>query len=589
MSRTVVFQGQELVIPDAYSSLDLDALLTPTSGGVGIVALVGEADGGAPGLHVFPGGAPTSVVKNALKSGPGANACRLALRAGSDDLVKNGASTVIFAKTNQSTQGTAAIGSPTKFTLRSKQYGVAVNAYTAFVTSMSGGAILTVRENSPAANSIVESSPLVGTLPYFSVVFAGTATPATAALHYVSGVLRYVTALTSPGAGEVALNIDCTGLTVTQLVNTINQNTGYTATVLNQRGQVLVSSLDLVVTPVSILTAQSYVAGIFELQTWANSTSQLVTVERAAGDAGDKVPAPYPSSGVVTFTGGTRGASANSDVQNALNLLLGLRVNIVVPLFSSDSQDGSTVTIAAVNSQVKDHVDARSSLLGRSEAQAYVSIKGNKTAFEAEAARMGDMLVAVTSEAHTDLDIDGNIITYDEWAFAVICAQTQAGSPIGTPLENRLLPSSGRSNDVSWSFITDGPELIKKGCLFSIVDENNQIRIKGGYSSWLGDSNNARIYIETVESLLVFSFNHRQFMKERFLGRSAFTTGDVLAAISESETAERDSTKSIKGFDPKQTKLTSTTAGRLQYNLAVIPWEGVRFILPTVVAIREAA
>lgn len=589
MGRTQVFQGVELVIPDAYSALNVDALLTPTSGGIGIVALVGESDGGAPGIHVFPGGAPTTVVKKALKSGPGANASRLALRAGSDDLVKAGASTVLFVKTNASTQGTAAIGSPTKLTLTSKQYGVDVNAYTAFVTSMSGGAILTVRENSSAADSIVESSPIVGIVPYFSVVFAGTATPATGALHYVSGTLRYVTALTSPGAGEVALSIDCTGLTINQLVNTINQNTGYTATVLNQKGQVKVSDLDLVVTPVSILTVQNYAAGILELTQWATAVSQLVTVARAALDAGDKVPAPFPSSGVVTFSGGARGASANSDVQAALNKLLGLRVNIVVPLFSSDSQDGSTVTIAAVNSQVKDHVDARSSLLGRSEAQAYVSIKGNKTAFEAEAARMGDMLVAVTSQAITDLDIDGNIITYDEWGFAVTCAQTQAGSPIGTPLENRIIPVSGIANDVSWSTIVDGPELIKKGTLFAVVDENNQIRIKGGYSSWLGDSNNARIFIETVESLIVFSFNHRQFMKQRFLGKSVFTTGDILSAILESQTAERDTTKSIKGFDSKQTKLISTTAGRLEYNVAVVPWEGIRFILPTVVAIREAA
>lgn len=590
MGRTQVFQGVELVIPDAYSDLDLDALLTPTSGGVGIVALIGESDGGKPGITVFPGGAPTSVVKNALKSGPGANGSRLALRSGSDDLVRNGASTVLFAKTNNSTQGAAAIGSPTKLTLVSKQYGVFVNAYTASIVSMSGGAILTVRENSPAANSIVESSPLVGNTPYFSVAFAGTATPAVGSLHYVSGVLRYVTTLTSPGTGEVSLSIDCTGLTVNQLVNMINQNPGYTATVLNQFGQVLVSSLDLVVTPASLLTAgQSYFAGIYELTNWAASTSQLVTVTRTAGDAGDKVPAPFPASGVVTFTGGTRGTTANSDVQNMLNALLALRVNIVVPLFSSDSQDGSTVTIAAVNAQVKDHVDARSSLLGRSEAQAYVSVKGNKTVFEAMAASMGDMLVAVTSQAISDLDIDGNIITYDEWGFAVVCAQTQAGSAIGTPLENRIIPVQGISNDVSWSFITDGPELIKKGTLYAIVDENNEIRIKGGYTSWLGDSNNARIYIETVESLLIFSFNHRQFMKQKFLGKSVFTTGDILAAISESQGAERDTTKSIKGFDSTQTKLVSTTAGRLEYNLAVIPWEGIRFILPTVVAIREAA
>ena len=109
MSRTVVFKGVELIIPDVYSALDLDRLLAPTSGGVGIVALVGEADGGKPGITVIPGGSSSAVVKKAFRSGPLANMSRLALRSGTDPLVQAGASTVLAVKTNPSTQSTCSM------------------------------------------------------------------------------------------------------------------------------------------------------------------------------------------------------------------------------------------------------------------------------------------------------------------------------------------------------------------------------------------------------------------------------------------------------------------------------------------------
>lgn len=590
MGRTIVFNGQTLTIPEAYSVLNVDALLTPTAGGLGILAIVGESDGGAPGLNLIPGGASTTTIKKLLQSGPGADAARLALRSSqADPLVPAGASAVIFAQTNQSTRATSALS--TKGTFTTKRYGLATNAYTAFTTNVSGGKVATIRENSSAAASIVEMSPVLGVVPYFTLTYTGTGTAATASFHYTSGVLRLQTTLTGQSGGEVNLDIDCTGLTVNQLVNRINTFTGYVAAVANQKGQVLAADLDLKVSAVSILTPTvlSFVASQKELTDWATTTSQLVTYARAAGDAGDTVPSPFPTAGVLGFTGGTRGASSNSDVQNALNLLLGMRVNWVVPLFSSDNQDGSTVTIAAVNSQVKDHVESRSSLLGRSEAQACVSIKGNKAAFIAECARMGSMFVSVTSEQFTDLDIDGNVKLFPEWAAAVVAAQTKCGSATGTPLENRILPIIGSTNDVSWNFIVDGAELLQKGALLTMVDENNQRRWKGGYTSWLGDDNNGRIFIETVESLIIFAFNHRRFMKQRFLGKSVYTPGDVLAAISESEKAERDDTKSIKDYDKTQTKLFSATAGKLEYNVAVVPWEGIRFILPTILATRSAA
>lgn len=714
MGRSVVFNGVELTIPGAYSLLDVSRLLTPTSGGVGIVALIGEADGGKPGLHLFQGGASKSSVKTRLKSGPGANMVPLALRAGSDPRVPSGASAVLFYKTNNSLAASLSLGQvtgvaevrqfstvadvagslnntyldnlvaangtiyyvwynvasggtdpalvgktgimvaigtgdtanavatatraalnavsgtpfsaggsaalvtvtntgtgdvadladgavPTGFTgistttqgvtaetpaivLTTKQYGLFTNQYTAEISTALGASILTIRDE----NGIPESSVPVGSFEYASLQYSGNGTTATASLKYVSSMLKLQSTLSGQSDGSVNLDIDASLMTLKQLQSAIaTASSGYSLSITAGKEQMLVKDLDLVKVAQNIKSPAklSFKAGLFELVQWSNTQSQLVTVARGSGNDADVVP---PSVSVTAFSGGARGASSNSSVQAAFDALLEFRVNIAVPLFSSDNQDGSTVLVASANSILKDHVENRSSLLGRSECQGYVSIAGNKDAFKAECARLNSRWLSVTSQKVTELDIDGNLIEMPEYAFAVVCAQTQAGSAIGTPLTNRIIPSSGLSQDVSWKPSTDGVELIKAGGLIAGADENNVLRVIAGYTCWLGDTNNANIYIETVESLAIFAFNHRQFMRAKFVGVSDFNEQDVLDAIDRSCRAEKNDTKSIKGYDPKQTVLSSITGGQLRYEVAPIPWEGIVFVLPTIVAIREA-
>ncbi|MGZ3772944.1 MAG: hypothetical protein ACXVCY_04160 [Pseudobdellovibrionaceae bacterium] len=586
MGRSEIFNGVELTIPDAYSALDVSRLMVPNSAGVGIVALVGESEGGKPGLHMFPGGTSSNIVKKELIGGAGANMVRLALRAGVDDLVQAGASTVLFYKTNNSTQSQVLIGSQTNpvFTLVTKQYGKDTAKYIADCASVGPAKFLSVRDE----NGKPDTSLGVGEKSFFTITrsVAGGAIAATASLSYVGAVLK-LTLKADLGAGVVTeAQIDCTGLKLKDLRTALLQYPNWTIDIPALADESLsVADMDMVLADVNCLapTKAGFLASVYELIQWGQSQSQLVDVVRGQGN--DVTGVPVFASKV--FTGGTRGTTTNTDVQNALNQLLQMRVNIVVPLFSSSNQDGSSVDIAAVNSMVKDHVVNRSAILGRSEAYAYVSIKGNKDAFKAECARMGSRRVSVTSHWVKDLDIDGNVKTFDEYAFAVICAQTQAGSKIGTPLTNKLIPVIAIGQDVSWNPVENSVELIKAGALIAGADENNQIRIIAGYSSWTGDDNNANIFIETIESLDIFAFNHRKYMRAKFLGKTDFTTQDVIDAIKESCKAERDSTRSIKGFNMDQLVMKSTNAGKLVYDIAVEPFEGVIFVLPTVVAYRE--
>lgn len=725
MGRTAVFNGVELVIPDAYSALDVSRLLTPTSGGVGIVALVGEADGGKPGINIFPGGTSPAIIKRELKSGPLADGARLALRSGTDPLVQAGASTLVAYKTNNSTQASADLGdagdtspevpavqqiedfdfaglsgasfdvsgdalylllgnshylwfnvsdgantqndpalsglTPVMVTVASAdndatlaqkssdtitlsslpgivssgfattvmtvtyvagaisgsgagnsgvafsitqtgadtipadtikpatlvtaQYGQFTNLYSVDVATVGGGKIVTVRDE----KGTPEASPALGLTSYLNIQYTGDASTAVMQLKYVASLLRLqITLAGDQTDGSANVDLDVTNYTVGNIRDQINALTGYSATLDPALQQFAAKDLDLFLTDQDVKTAAfDFPASIKELQNWALNASVLLSeVQRAAENQGDTIPGTQAS---TLFTGGSRGTTSNATHQAALNELLGLRVNIMVPLFSSDNQDGSTVTVSSINAQVKDHVQSRSAILGRSECQAYVSISGNKDAFKAECAALNSRWVACTSQIITDLDIDGTLKAFPEWGFAVVCAQTQAGSPIGTDLTYRALPITGITQNVSWNPIEDGPELIKAGALIGGVDENNVSRIIAGYTTWLADDNNANIFIETVESLAIFAFNHRRFMKQRFLGQSDFTRQDIIDAITQSVEVERDTTRSIKGFDLEQVSIIQASAGRLEYEVPVVPFEGIKFVLPTVVAIREVA
>lgn len=583
MGRTTVFNGIELVVPDAYSALDLSRLLQPSSAGIGIVALVGESVGGKPGLHVFDGGTSPAVVKNELKGGPGANMTRLALRSGRDPLVQGGASTVLFYKTNASTQASLdSSATNPAFKFKTKQYGAFCNLYTGEISTSLGKTVCTIRDE----NGIPETSVAVGVNQYLSIQYTGNGSAATMTFQYVSGALKLQTTLTGQTDTSAALNVDVSAMNLGQIAQYVASQPGYSCSVVGTNSQVAATDLDLVLVATAIkASAFLFKASIMELANWAETQSLLVLIERSAENAGSAVPQTLVAK---SFSGAVDGNSTNSSVQNALNDLLEFRVNIIVPLFSSDNQDGSTVVLASVNSMVVDHCASRSSILGRSECQSFLSFSGNKDGFKAECARLNSRWAALVSQSITDLDIDGNLVEFPEYGLAVVAAQTQSGSPIGTPLVNRSLPISGLSQDVSWSPTVNAGEMIKAGCLIAGPDENNINRFLNGDTTWLGDSNNGNIFIETVESLAVFAFNHRRFMKERFLGISAFTKRDIMDAILESSRFERDITKSIKNFDPTGTNITQMSAGVLRYEVAVVGFEGIRFILPTVVAVRES-
>lgn len=103
MARSISFNGQTLFRPGAISRVNASALSPIGVTAVGIVGLIGEADGGEPGLHTID---DPVLAKALFRSGPLADAVRLAFEPSNDPRIPAGAFRVYAYKVNQSTQGT---------------------------------------------------------------------------------------------------------------------------------------------------------------------------------------------------------------------------------------------------------------------------------------------------------------------------------------------------------------------------------------------------------------------------------------------------------------------------------------------------
>jgi hypothetical protein len=110
MARFVTFNGITRFKPGGITKINAEALNQVLPSDNSIVALVGEADGGAPGAtsglitHFDP-----SRARKEFRSGPLVDAIRLAFQSSNDQDVPGGASRVLIYKTNASTQASTSV------------------------------------------------------------------------------------------------------------------------------------------------------------------------------------------------------------------------------------------------------------------------------------------------------------------------------------------------------------------------------------------------------------------------------------------------------------------------------------------------
>jgi len=110
MATAIFFNGKRINVPGAYSKIDASALASTSPAAVGIVALIGTAEGGKPldvseEFDMTRGGQ----VNERYRSGDLRTAAVFAFSPSTDQAIPNGASRIVPVKVNPSTQSSATI------------------------------------------------------------------------------------------------------------------------------------------------------------------------------------------------------------------------------------------------------------------------------------------------------------------------------------------------------------------------------------------------------------------------------------------------------------------------------------------------
>ncbi len=136
MARSFTFNGQTRLTPGAISRVTAVGLTPAGLSTNGIIGLIGEADGGTPGEVVIVDDPVAGL--EAFRSGPLADAIKIAFDPSADPRIPGGAFRCVCYKTNQGTQSSTIL--PTAV---ANATGAAIGGSTAAVIDWSGSPVLT--------------------------------------------------------------------------------------------------------------------------------------------------------------------------------------------------------------------------------------------------------------------------------------------------------------------------------------------------------------------------------------------------------------------------------------------------------------
>ena len=147
-------------------------------------------------------------------------------------------------------------------------------------------------------------------------------------------------------------------------------------------------------------------------------------------------PTGIPSTNALTFmSGGSRGSTANADIQGALNAIQAVQGNFVVPLFSQsatlDSALGltsasSTYDISSINSALRSHVLLMSQFKQRKRRLGLMGVKDTFVNDQNFAGNTASARMVVTFQTVNDGNAFGTLTTFQPWMAAIKAAAMQA-------------------------------------------------------------------------------------------------------------------------------------------------------------------
>lgn len=596
MTMRVLFNGAVLVKPGGATKVDASLFTSAGLSGVGILGVVGEADGGAPGsvaLQVFTS---PELMRKYFRSGPLADAAALAFQPGNDPRVPGGAQAVVCYKTNataaQATKTFQSAGSVNAMVVTAIDYGVHTNKLYFQISDSGGGKVLQVTFVD-GLKTTVETSPVVGSVAEMTIQYTGAAASCTIT---TTATTMTLTATAVPADSFTFTYADYSSLSdiiaALQATGVYSVTAGFTATFPVVGNPTPAASpaysfnpvnLDYVATVDVKTSAYPVMAKLFRCVDWVNKNSGLVTATRHANG----VVAPTATTGKVLLTGGAKGSSTNTNFQNGFTALKSVRVNEVVPLISADLTSPSTATFASVAAQADAHNAYMSSTAGKSERQGYIGMAGTKSALLAQAAALNSPHSLLMGQKLTVLDSTNTLRVLDEWALAVVVAGMRAGSDLGEPLTWKYIRANDVSNDASWNAFDDGADLILGGVMYVEKVPQKGIRIGKCITTYTQQDNDAYTEESVVMGWKNVAYDLRQHLEGLFIGRKVSVSNlsgvrsAAEAKLAQMKAAGQIVDSIINGVRiPAYRNLeVSGTLDQVTVNVMVSPVEGINFIL----------
>jgi hypothetical protein len=326
----------------------------------------------------------------------------------------------------------------------------------------------------------------------------------------------------------------------------------------------------------------------------AQTTFGFDSLAHAGTAAGSPDGAGAPDDyGPGFLTGGTRGTSTNTNWQDGLDLLGKVRINELTPLISQDLANegyGSTATFASVTAAVDSHAAYYSSTKGKSERQAYVGMKGNKTQVLAQAGVLQSPHTVLTTQKITRADHTGSLVEFQEWGLAVIMSGGRAGSIMGEPLVYKNIRASGLSQDTSWNPDDDGDDMILGGVTFAFAPPNQGYKFDRVITTYTKTDNDAYVEESVVMGWKNVAYELRTQLENIFTGvrglpatiRSIQDAAERILETFRQEGQIADSTlddgTSLRAYRELDVSLDGDVA---KLNVIISPVSGINFQLST--------
>jgi len=586
MSKRVLFNGAVLVRPGAATKIDAsqfqDAVLT----GIGIVGLIGAADGGQPRtVQVF---STPQAVKSFYRSGDLVEAANLVKAPSNDPLIQAGASAIVCYKTNNS--AAASLTKSGTFVYTSKDYGLHTNNIQLALSNPLAGSdrVLTISTIDEFGLPVTETSPSLGTAGKFTIQYVGAGSGCTMT---ISATQLTTTVTGGPGGEALTLNFsDYPNLAA--LLRYIDGLAAYTATSLITNDTSFDPSYLDAVTTVDIRTALTTVyARNFDQYDWIIKNSQIITATLTKGQTG-----PIATFTATALAGGTKGSSSNTDWTNGFTGLGGVRCTQVVPLASADGSGSDTYTIASIAAGLASHAKFYSSTAGRSERQGWIGVSMTKTNLIALAnTTNSEHICLVGQKVKVQRASDSALVYMPEWASACMLAGLRAGAPLGEPITHKFLAVYGVSEDASWSHNNDADviDLDLNGVMVIAEKVGSGFYLDKGITTYTKSENDAFMEETIVQGWKQVSYGLRQALEARYTGRpgTLAQVNTVDGTVSSYMEKQRDAGAITDSFQNGQTikayrGITKSLNGDvLSVGCTFSPTPGINFILNTLVIV----